>query len=156
MTTKEAKASLKAARDEIRSKNYEKAAEQCRNVLKWEPMNYNALVMLGAAAQELGDYASAKEALKRAIDGQPDQVTAWQGLRALYETVFREKRKDLYDAEDHVKAGLKLVGLFKAGGDGSKACDAAVRLSEIYAQQENRREAIKVNVNVKSKDFVSS
>lgn len=84
--SKSSKSSLKEARDLIKQKEFKDAIRKCKAVLKDDKNNYVALVLLGAAMQELDDLRSqAPLALKRASDIQPNNILAWQGLVAFYE-----------------------------------------------------------------------
>ena len=53
--------------------------------MKQEKNNYNAWVFIGLAAAELEQPDQAKGAYKKAIELEPNQLLAWQGLANLYE-----------------------------------------------------------------------
>jgi superkiller protein 3 len=52
-SSKEVKASLKAARDAIRQQEWKEALKHCKSVLKLDRTNYNALLFVGKCAREL-------------------------------------------------------------------------------------------------------
>jgi len=81
------KSKLKAARDAIGKKDYEKAREASLGVLEFEPDNYNANVFLGLALLHLNQTEESEQAYRKAIASSPDQPLAWQGLSQLFEQV---------------------------------------------------------------------
>ncbi|XP_015592231.1 tetratricopeptide repeat protein 37 [Cephus cinctus] len=84
--SKEIKATLKEARELLKQKEYKETVKKCKKVLKEDKSNYVALVLLGAAMQEIDEVRSqAPLAMKKAIDTQPNNPLAWQGLIAFYE-----------------------------------------------------------------------
>lgn len=80
------KAALKEARNHLREHRYVEAMKQCQKILQEKTDNYTALVMLAAALREIKEHKSQTPvALKKAIDLNPDNPLAWQGLVAYYE-----------------------------------------------------------------------
>ncbi|XP_069737207.1 superkiller complex protein 3 [Phaenicophaeus curvirostris] len=131
MSNKEVKAALKSARDAIRNKEYKEALKHCKAVLKQEKNNYNAWVFIGLAAAELEQPDQAKGAYKKAVDLEPNQLLAWQGLANLYEKSDQaDVKADLADVYQ------KLLELYESG-DKQKWCDVCNKLVELY-QQENK------------------
>ncbi|XP_071437834.1 superkiller complex protein 3 [Pithys albifrons albifrons] len=129
MSNKDVKAALKSARDAIRNKEYKEALRHCKAVLKQEKNNYNAWVFIGLAAAELDQPDQAKGAYKKAIELEPNQLLAWQGLANLYE------KPNQTDARgDLAKVYQKLLELYK-GGDKQKWCDVCNKLVELYHQE---------------------
>ncbi|KAJ7423629.1 Tetratricopeptide repeat protein 37 [Pitangus sulphuratus] len=129
MSNKEVKAALKSARDAIRNKEYKEALKHCKAVLKQEKNNYNAWVFIGLAAAELEQPDQAKGAYKKAIELEPNQLLAWQGLANLYEKPNQTDVKgDLADVYQ------KLLELYKSG-DKQKWCDVCNKLVELYHQE---------------------
>ncbi|XP_041278143.1 tetratricopeptide repeat protein 37 isoform X4 [Onychostruthus taczanowskii] len=129
MSNKEVKAALKSARDAIRNKQYKEALKHCKAVLKQEKNNYNAWVFIGLAAAELEQPDQAKGAYKKAIELEPDQLLAWQGLANLYEKPNQTDVKgDLADVYQ------KLLELYESG-DKQKWCDVCNKLVELYHQE---------------------
>ncbi|XP_021397206.2 superkiller complex protein 3 isoform X2 [Lonchura striata] len=129
MSNKEVKAALKNARDAIRNKQYKEALKYCKAVLKQEKNNYNAWVFIGLAAAELEQPDQAKGAYKKAIELEPNQLLAWQGLANLYEKPNQtDVRGDLVDVYQ------KLLELYESG-DKQKWCDVCNKLVELYHQE---------------------
>ncbi|NWX70431.1 TTC37 protein, partial [Alca torda] len=129
MSNKEVKAALKSARDAIRNKEYKEALKHCKAVLKQEKNNYNAWVFIGLAAAELEQPDQAKGAYKKAIELEPNQLLAWQGLANLYEKPNQtDVRGDLADVYQ------KLLQLYESG-DKQKWYDVCNKLVELYHQE---------------------
>ncbi|XP_075597024.1 superkiller complex protein 3 isoform X1 [Balearica regulorum gibbericeps] len=129
MSNKEVKAALKSARDAIRNKEYKEALKHCKAVLKQDKNNYNAWVFIGLAAAELEQPDQAKGAYKKAIELEPNQLLAWQGLANLYEKSSQTDVKgDLADVYQ------KLLQLYESG-DKQKWCDVCNKLVELYHQE---------------------
>ncbi|XP_046745121.1 tetratricopeptide repeat protein 37 isoform X2 [Diprion similis] len=84
--SKVTKLGLKEARELIKQKEFKEAIKKCKTILKEDKHNYIALVLLGAAMQEVEELRSqAPLALKKASEIQPNNILAWQGLVAFYE-----------------------------------------------------------------------
>ncbi|XP_075037195.1 superkiller complex protein 3 [Mixophyes fleayi] len=128
MSSKEAKAALKNARDAIRNKDYKEALKQCKAVLKLEKNNYNAWVFIGLAAAELEQPDQAQAAYRKAAELDPEQLLAWQGLGNLYEKVSQKDFK-----EDLPNVYRKLLELYKSS-DKQKWCDVCKKLVDLYRQ----------------------
>lgn len=80
------KTAIKQARDLFKGKEYLSAIKICKKILKEDKRNYNALVLMAAAMREIDDCKKqVSTQLKKAIDVQPDNPLAWQGLMAYYE-----------------------------------------------------------------------
>lgn len=97
------KSKLKASRDAIQAKDWQRGADEARQVLEHESSNYNALVFLGLALLHLQQYDESKKAYLAAIKAQPGQLLAWQGLEKFY-----AERKDTGKQADILQ---KLVDL---------------------------------------------
>ncbi|XP_065512362.1 superkiller complex protein 3 isoform X2 [Caloenas nicobarica] len=129
MSNKEVKAVLKSAREAIRNKEYKEALKHCKAVLKQEKNNYNAWVFIGLAAAELDQPDQAKGAYKKAIELEPNQLLAWQGLANLYEKPNQTDVKgDLADVY------RKLLELYESG-DKQKWYDVCNKLVDLYHQE---------------------
>uniref|UniRef100_A0A665SX81 Tetratricopeptide repeat domain 37 n=1 Tax=Echeneis naucrates TaxID=173247 RepID=A0A665SX81_ECHNA len=85
MSGKEVKTALKSAREAIKNKEFKEALKHCKAVLKIEKNNYNAWVFIGLAASELEQPDQSQTAYKKAVELEPEQLLAWQGLANLYE-----------------------------------------------------------------------
>ncbi|KAM3611589.1 uncharacterized protein V6R79_020889 [Siganus canaliculatus] len=126
MSNKEVKAALKSAREAIKNKEFKEALKHCKAVLKLEKNNYNAWVFIGLAASELEQPDQAQTAYKKAVELEPEQLLAWQGLANLYEKTdqwdFKEELPNVYQ---------KLVELY-ASSDKIKCYEMIRKLSDIY------------------------
>ncbi|XP_054254342.1 SKI3 subunit of superkiller complex protein isoform X3 [Indicator indicator] len=129
MSNKEVKAALKSAREAIRNKDYKEALKHCKAVLKQEKNNYNAWVFIGLSAAELEQPDQAKGAYKKAIEYEPNQLLAWQGLANLYE---KSNQADVKG--DMAEVYQKLLELYKSS-DKQKWCDVCNKLAELYHQE---------------------
>lgn len=69
---------LKSAREELNKKDYEAARDYCTDVLEIDGENYNALVFLGLAQQNLRNIEKSEDAYKRAIKINPTNPLALQ------------------------------------------------------------------------------
>ncbi|NP_001086571.1 tetratricopeptide repeat protein 37 [Xenopus laevis] len=131
MSNKEVKAILKNARDAIRNKDYKEVLKQCKAVLKLEKNNYNAWVFIGLAASELEQPDQAQAAYRKAVEIEPDQLLAWQGLGNLYEKVNQKDFK-----EDLPNVYQKLLELYRSS-DKQKWYEICKKLSDLYQQEKN-------------------
>ncbi|NXN17882.1 TTC37 protein, partial [Indicator maculatus] len=134
MSNKEVKAALKSAREAIRNKDYKEALKHCKAVLKQEKNNYNAWVFIGLSAAELEQPDQAKGAYKKAIEYEPNQLLAWQGLANLYE---KSNQADVKG--DLAEVYQKLLELYKSS-DKQKWCDVCNKLAELYHQEKKYSE----------------
>ncbi|XP_061673335.1 tetratricopeptide repeat protein 37 [Syngnathoides biaculeatus] len=126
MSSKEVKAALKSAREAIKSKEFKEALKHCKTVLKLEKNNYNAWVFIGLAASELEQPDQAQTAYRKAVELEPEQLLAWQGLGNLYEKTdqwdFKIELPNVYQ---------KLVQLY-ASSDKIKCYEVIGKLQDIY------------------------
>ncbi|XP_015228816.1 PREDICTED: tetratricopeptide repeat protein 37 [Cyprinodon variegatus] len=126
MSNKEVKAALKSAREAINNKEFKEVLKHCKAVLKLEKNNYNAWVFIGKAASELEQPDQSQAAYKKAVELEPEQLLAWQGLANLYENT------DQWDFKDELpNVYQKLVELY-ARTDKNKSYDMIKKLSDIY------------------------
>ncbi|XP_077457540.1 tetratricopeptide repeat protein 37 isoform X2 [Stigmatopora argus] len=137
-SNKEVKAALKSAREAINSKDFKEALKQCKNVLKLEKNNYNAWVFIGLAASELDQPDQAQTAYKKALELEPEQLLAWQGLGNLYEKTdqwdFKIELPNVYQ---------KLVELY-ASSDKNKCYEVIGKLQEIHQSDKEYAKLAKV------------
>uniref|UniRef100_M4AYA2 SKI3 subunit of superkiller complex n=1 Tax=Xiphophorus maculatus TaxID=8083 RepID=M4AYA2_XIPMA len=135
MSNKEVKAALKSAREAINNKEFKEVLKHCKAVLKLEKNNYNAWVFIGKAASELEQPDQSQAAYRKAVELEPEQLLAWQGLANLYENT------DQWDFKDELPSVYqKLVELY-AKTDKTKSYDMIKKLSDIY---QSDREYLKV------------
>ncbi|CAL8250745.1 unnamed protein product [Boreogadus saida] len=151
MSTKEVKAALKSAREAIKNKEYKEALKHCKAVLKLEKENYNAWVFIGLAASELEQPDQAQTAYKKALELEPEQLLAWQGLANLYEKTdqwdFKAELPDVYQ---------KLVELY-ASTDKTKCYEVIKKLTESYRSDKEHLKLAKLwlqFLELKEKDAI--
>ncbi|KAK2837420.1 hypothetical protein Q5P01_014632 [Channa striata] len=138
MSNKEVKAALKSAREAIKNKQFKEALKHCKVVLKLEKTNYNAWVFIGLAASELEQPDQSQSAYKKAIELEPDQPLAWQGLANLYE------KTDQWDFQAELpNVYQRLVDLY-AGSDKNKCYEMIKKLSDIYKSDKEYLKLAKV------------
>ncbi|XP_037536593.1 tetratricopeptide repeat protein 37 [Nematolebias whitei] len=126
MSNKEVKAALKSAKEAIKNKEFKEALKHCKAVLKLDKNNYNAWVFIGLAASELEQPDQSQAAYKKAVELEPGQLLAWQGLANLYE------KTDQWDFKVELpNAYQKLVELY-ARSDKNKCYEVVKKLSDIY------------------------
>uniref|UniRef100_A0AAV2MRH5 N-sulphoglucosamine sulphohydrolase C-terminal domain-containing protein n=1 Tax=Knipowitschia caucasica TaxID=637954 RepID=A0AAV2MRH5_KNICA len=131
-----------SARDAIKNKEYKEALKHCKDVLKVEN-NYNAWVFIGLSATELEQPDQAQMAYKKAVELDPEQLLAWQGLANLYQKIdqwdFKVDLPSVYE---------KLVELYSKT-DRNKCYETINKLSEIY---ESDKEYLKEEDGVDKKE----
>ncbi|KAJ3188747.1 Superkiller protein 3 [Gaertneriomyces sp. JEL0708] len=127
-----AKRLLKSAKSELAAKNYEAAKDLCEQVLDFEASNYHALVYLGVIHKNLGNTGESEKAYRRAIEGEPTNPLAWQGLVNLFgdtqsyvnlaETleVLKNVYRDTQDAQKYLDTINKLLDTYEKIGDRPK------------------------------------
>lgn len=149
MSSKEVKVALKSARESIKNKEFKEALRHCKSVLKVEKNNYNAWVFIGLAASELDQPDQAQTAYKKAVELEPEQLLAWQGLANLYEKTdqwdFKVELPNIYQ---------KLIELY-ASSDKSKCYEVIKKLSDIYESDKENLKLIKVwlqHIQLKEED----
>lgn len=77
---------LKEARESFKQNEYLEAMKKCKKVLKKDKGNYAALILLARSMQEVEEFKSQVSlALQKAVEVQPTNPLAWQGLAAYYE-----------------------------------------------------------------------
>jgi superkiller protein 3 len=105
---------LKAARESIAKKEYDKSLELAKKVLSFEPRNYNALVFGGISLLYLDQYSDSEHLYREAVLVSETNPLAWQGLFNLFE---RQNNLDgvkeatlslanIYTHRDSPKAGV--------------------------------------------------
>ncbi|XP_040010998.1 tetratricopeptide repeat protein 37 [Xiphias gladius] len=138
MSSKEMKTALKSAREAIKNKEFKEALKHCKAVLKLEKNNYNAWVFIGLAASELEQPDQSQSAYKKAVELEPEQLLAWQGLANLYEKTdqwdFKVELPNVYQ---------KLVELY-ASSDKNKCYEVLKKLSDIYQSDKEYLKLAKV------------
>ncbi|KAL1924268.1 uncharacterized protein VTP21DRAFT_7303 [Calcarisporiella thermophila] len=118
------KKDLKLAREAIAAKDFENAVRCCQRVLNWEPDNYNARVFLGVAYLNLNKPEESEASYKRAIDINPTQILAWQGLASFYEK--RERWKEFVDTHEAL-----IKRFYIESNDGKKILDSLNKILDV-------------------------
>lgn len=79
---------LKEARETFKQNEYLETMKKCKKILKKDKNNYMALILLARAMQEIEEFKSQVAlVLQKAVEIQPNNPLAWQGLVAYYEKV---------------------------------------------------------------------
>ncbi|VVC99072.1 unnamed protein product [Leptidea sinapis] len=111
---------LKEARKLVDDKEFLKAQDRCKDILRKDKQNYLALILLG---KSLGDSDQAPLAYQKAIACKPDLPLAWQGLANYY-----ERKEDL-------SARKKLITIYgeilKLSLEEEKAIEILSKLGEV-------------------------
>jgi superkiller protein 3 len=127
MSSAYTKAKLKESRDAIQRKDWPAARESAQSVLESEGENYNATVFLALALLNEEQHAKAEETYLRAIDLQPTQSLANQGLQKLY-----EQRQDW---DKLVELLRKQADVHLASGDATKCGECVQRIIAIQKEE---------------------
>jgi len=87
----EIKILLKEAREFFKQNEHLEAMKKCKKILKKDKNNYMALVLLARAMQEVEEFKSQVVlVLQKAVEIQPNNPLAWQGLVAYYEKASQD------------------------------------------------------------------
>ncbi len=78
MSSSFAKAALKASREAIGKKDFDKALEEADKVLQYEPEHYQALVFRGLALLSLKRFEESETTYRKATQLKPTELLAWQ------------------------------------------------------------------------------
>lgn len=82
---------LKEAREVFKQNEYLETMKKCKKILKKDKNNYTALILLARAMQEIEEFKSQVAlVLQKAVEVQPNNPLAWQGLAAYYEKVSQD------------------------------------------------------------------
>ncbi|KZT68315.1 TPR-like protein [Daedalea quercina L-15889] len=123
------KTKLKAAKDAVGKKEYEKARDASLAVLDYDSENYHANVFLGVSYLNLSEFEQSEQAYKKAITSSPDQSLAWQGLSQLYE---KTEQWDKYsETLEH------LAHLFAKTNDATKCAETLQKWLEFRRKPEH-------------------
>uniref|UniRef100_A0A674DBP4 SKI3 subunit of superkiller complex n=1 Tax=Salmo trutta TaxID=8032 RepID=A0A674DBP4_SALTR len=138
MSNKEVKSALKNARDAIKNKEFKEVLKHCKAALKLEKNNYNAWVFIGVAASELEQPDQAQTAYRKALELEPEQLLAWQGLANLYE------KSDQMDFKAELpKVYLKLIELYESS-DKTKCYEVIRKLADIFHMEKDYLQVARV------------
>lgn len=79
---------LKEARESFKQNEYLETMKKCKKILKKDKNSYTALLLLARAMQEIEEFKlQVVLVLQKAVEVQPNNPLAWQGLVAYYEKV---------------------------------------------------------------------
>ncbi|RYP81123.1 hypothetical protein DL769_002132 [Monosporascus sp. CRB-8-3] len=131
------KAALKAINDAIRSKKWDDAIDQVKNLIDRDPENYQAHVFHAFALDKKGNYLRAEEAYTTAARLRPNDPQSWQGLTKVYEKLG-PKYLDQYQ-----KAALKLAEIFRDADDMYKCQDVIDKFIDFARSQGDRAQYVK-------------
>ncbi|KAF8629112.1 hypothetical protein AX17_005698 [Amanita inopinata Kibby_2008] len=106
---------LKFARDALSKKDFTKAKDIALEVLEYEANNYNAHVFLGLALLELDERDESEQTYRKAIQLDPNQQLAWQGIAQFYERTGRW--------EENLKALHQLIDIYYSQNDAMKCAE---------------------------------
>ncbi|CAA7259262.1 unnamed protein product [Cyclocybe aegerita] len=129
-----AKSSLKAAREALTKKDYASAKKHASQVLDFEPDNYNGHVFLGLALLELGENDESEQIYRKAIELNPTQPLAWQGIANFYEKTA--------NWEKQVDALIQLMNLFNTAQDAIKCAETLQKLIALYRKHGTQQQLI--------------
>ncbi|XP_023026959.2 tetratricopeptide repeat protein 37 [Leptinotarsa decemlineata] len=82
---KDIKTLLKECREAIKNKDYVLSLKLSKTILREDKSNYMAMVFLGLSLQEVGPAEQAIKAFQKAIEMNPSNPLAWNGLIKYYE-----------------------------------------------------------------------
>ncbi|XP_032686665.1 tetratricopeptide repeat protein 37 [Odontomachus brunneus] len=121
----EVKMLLKEARESFKQHEYLETMKKCKKILKNVKNNYAALVLLAAAMQEVEEFKSQVAlVLQKAVEIQPTNPLAWQGLAAHYE-------KAPEDNDNWKKLAVIYCKLLQLDNDSPKFMHFLNKVSEI-------------------------
>ncbi|KAI9894193.1 MAG: Superkiller protein 3 [Vezdaea aestivalis] len=109
-----AKAALKAAKQAIDAHQYDQAIHNAKTALTKDPRSYHAYVFLGLANNKLGEQSKAVTAYDKATSIKGDDILAWQGLIAVYDTSNPPKVAEYQDA------ALRLAQIYELRNERAK------------------------------------
>ncbi|XP_072746078.1 superkiller complex protein 3 isoform X2 [Anoplolepis gracilipes] len=116
---------LKEARESFKQDEYLETMKKCKKILKKDKNNYTALVLLARAMQEIEEFKSqVPMVLQKAVEIQPNNPLAWQGLVVHYEKVPQ-------DHENWGKLALAYCKLLQLDSDSPKFTYFINKVSEI-------------------------
>ncbi|KAJ3035493.1 Tetratricopeptide repeat protein 37 [Rhizophlyctis rosea] len=129
-----AKALLKSAREALGAQNYSQARDSCQQILEADENNYNALVFLGLAEQNLNNVNASEKAYRKAIGVNAATILAYQGLANLYEKV--DNTTELAETLEILK------GMYMDGKEAKKCLDTIQKLIQLYERTNHRHKLI--------------
>ncbi|XP_050460410.1 tetratricopeptide repeat protein 37 isoform X1 [Cataglyphis hispanica] len=122
---------LKEARESFKQNEYLETMKKCKKVLKKDKNNYTALILLARAMQEIEEFKTQVVlVLQKAVEIQPNNPLAWQGLVAYYEKMPQ-------DNDNWEKLVLAYCKLLQLDSDSPKFTYFINKVSEIVLRIKN-------------------
>ncbi|KAF6760007.1 superkiller protein 3 SKI3 [Ephemerocybe angulata] len=134
------KALLKTARDKLNKKDFSGARDAAERVLDFEPSNYTAHVFLALSAFELNDYDKSEKVYKAAIELEPTQLLARQGLLKFYEKTNK--------TDNVIECLRDLSDFYVRSGDASKLAETMQRYIELRREHGTKLQIIQALMEV--------
>ncbi|GAA5864531.1 hypothetical protein JCM8547_005571 [Rhodosporidiobolus lusitaniae] len=128
------KPKLKALKEALAVKAWDRVESNALGVLDFESTNYNARVFLALAQFNLDKPEEAEETYKKAIKQSPSQPLARQGL-----TSFYEKRQRWADYARELQG---LMQLFEESQDATKYAESLEKLLDVRQKHGTKEEVI--------------
>lgn len=125
------KQNLKLSKQSIQESNFEEAVFYADKVLESDEKNYNALLLIGKAQDELNEPQKSFDAYTRATKVQPENPSAWKGLLLLH-----EGQKDLLK---YIDAFVGLIKCYEAADDIHGAGDALIKAQKLKKDNEAQK-----------------
>lgn len=121
------KTKLKAAKEALAKKDFERLKAITSEALEYDPDNSNATVLLGFALLELGDIEQSEQVYSKAVKASPDQLTPLQGLSKVYETAEKW--------EQYGETLEKLAHLFAKADNATKCAESLQKLIQLRRER---------------------
>ncbi|XP_012537096.1 tetratricopeptide repeat protein 37 [Monomorium pharaonis] len=123
---------LKEARESFKQNEYLEVMKKCKKVLKKDKNNYAALVLLARSMQEVEEFKlQVPLVLQKAVEVQPNNPLAWQGLVAHYEKTTPQ------DHDNWEKLALAYCKLIQLDSNSPKFTHFVNKISEIILRIKN-------------------
>ena len=122
------KSALKSIKAHLDKRDFQKAADEARDLVKRDVNNHIAFLFLGKAQEELGDLVAAEKALQSASRVKPDDAQALKGLLGLYE------RQSGGKLDEYHQTVLALATIY-ADQDDRESCADIINKYELCAQK---------------------
>ncbi|TFK44590.1 superkiller protein 3 [Crucibulum laeve] len=125
---------LKLARDALGKKDYVAAKKAANQVLDYEGDNYTAHVFLALSLLELGEFDESERIYRKAVELNPDQPLAYQGLSKFYE------RREHWDR--YAESLMSLIDLYARLDDAVKCGEALQKFIDLRRSRGSKFELV--------------
>ncbi|WPG97649.1 superkiller protein 3 [Acrodontium crateriforme] len=122
------KASLKAAKAALDTRDWEKAIAEAKSVLESDSQNYFARLFLARAQEKQGKFDDAAKTYESAANSKPDDAQAWLGLCSVYEAQGSKK------VDEYREAVVKVAQIY-ATADDAHRCQSTIDKFVGFAKQ---------------------